>query len=283
MIRINLLIGTADCTGPCCRAKAIPGRKQCPRHFRIGRANQHYGVALRQRRSAAGLCRHCELPHLPDSIFCEQHRTLSQESVRRFRSTEKGKETNRIQGTSQYFDRKRSSLCTTCGSSLGEKWLLLKCDRCSKADAQSSIARIHYRKTNGLCRYCSEPVTRTTGRKRHSCDSCRKIHKGYDGTLRSRFSRARSSRGRKYGWSLTFTEYVTIVSQPCSYCELDNSTDQGAGLDRQDNNDGYHSYNVVSCCPECNMVRNDIFTPVEMKILGQAVRQIKLARQDKTS
>jgi hypothetical protein len=33
-----------------------------------------------------------------------------------------------------------------------------------------------------------------------------------------------------------------------------------------------------SCCFECNIARRDHFTPDEMKIIGAAIRAVKLAR-----
>ena len=41
--------------------------------------------------------------------------------------------------------------------------------------------------------------------------------------------------------------------------------------------------NVVSCCVECNTVRNDLFTVEEMIKLGKTIRQIKDDRRAKSS
>jgi hypothetical protein len=257
--------------------------KQCPRHYRKGRADKIYSTTLRSRRAALGLCRSCEQPAVENSIFCELHRAKSRESVLRFRSTEKGVETNRLGRVSSNIERKIKKACTACGTTT--VLVNLKCQRCVDSDARNNVKRRTERKASGQCIYCGgSAVVGRTGRQHIACEDCRIRRKGFDRSYSSRFSRARSGvRAKKFGWTIQFNEYVEIVKRPCTYCELDNTTDQGCGLDRQDPKQGYHLDNVVSCCPECNMVRNIIFTPEEMKVLGAAVRQVKLARMSKNS
>lgn len=59
---------------------------------------------------------------------------------------------------------------------------------------------------------------------------------------------------------------------------MENSSKAGIGLDRLDNAKGYEPGNVVSCCSECNIARSDNFTPEEMKVIGMAIRKVKMAR-----
>lgn len=146
----------------------------------------------------------------------------------------------------------------------------------------SDTRRRNARRAARLCVHCQAPVIagsrgihEARNRKRTTCDTC--SARKYNTPLR-RFKGARSATQNTVGWSLTFEEWYALVTKPCHYCGLFHNEQSGRGLDRIDNKRGYYKDNVVSCCPECNTVRNNIFTPDEMKILGQAVRQIKLAR-----
>ena len=81
---------------------------------------------------------------------------------------------------------------------------------------------------------------------------------------------------KKKGWvcDLTIEDMLEIMSKPCIYCGDINRI----GCDRIDNNKGHTKDNVVPCCVDCNKARNDNFTFEEMKILGKAIREIKLSR-----
>lgn len=65
-----------------------------------------------------------------------------------------------------------------------------------------------------------------------------------------------------------------IFTKPCVYC----GDTHRIGCDRIDNSRGHTKDNVVPCCVECNTARSDNFSFEEMKILGQAIRQIKIKR-----
>lgn len=76
-------------------------------------------------------------------------------------------------------------------------------------------------------------------------------------THRSRYVRgkyAANKRGKPF--SLSFEKYVEIINSPCFYCNIDISNETGIGLDRQNNDSGYHSANVVPCCKVCNRIRS---------------------------
>lgn len=94
-------------------------------------------------------------------------------------------------------------------------------------------------------------------------------------TPKRRYARAvQRAKVKGLEWGLTFDEYQNLVSQKCEYCGGDLPTN-GVGLDRLDCKLGYVSANVVPACEPCNMVRNSIFTPEEMKLfLGPAIRRI---------
>lgn len=134
----------------------------------------------------------------------------------------------------------------------------------------------------GLCHDCAAPAedSRTMckkhlarARKRENRQVRRDYKRGKGRFLRSRYQAKRFGKP----WSLLRDEYEALVASPCDYCEI-NHTSCGIGLDRLDNAKGYVRGNVVSCCYECNVARNDHFTPCEMRVIGQAIRQVKLAR-----
>jgi hypothetical protein len=90
-----------------------------------------------------------------------------------------------------------------------------------------------------------------------------------------------SNLARRQGkeWALTEEAWQAIISAPCFYCGLPNDSGFGAGMDRLNNMMGYIEGNVVSCCYECNTARSDNFSPEEMRVVGAAIRAIKLRRQ----
>ncbi len=97
-------------------------------------------------------------------------------------------------------------------------------------------------------------------------------------THRSRWTMAKASaKKRGIEFSLTVEELATAREGNCSYCGHPTSV-LGAGLDRSDSSKGYIPGNVVPCCPDCNAIRSDFFTPDEMRILGEVVGRIKTAR-----
>jgi hypothetical protein len=69
-------------------------------------------------------------------------------------------------------------------------------------------------------------------------------------------------------WSLTDEEASILLNSPCFYCNRlgvntirfdSNSTLKSYkynGIDRIDNNKGYHTLNVVSCCGDCNFAKH---------------------------
>ena len=78
----------------------------------------------------------------------------------------------------------------------------------------------------------------------------------------------------KRGFDLT-KEYVTSVflNKDCTYCGF-----PAIGLDRLDNSKGHIQGNVVPCCKECNIARNNNFSVEEMFLIGKTIRKIKRQR-----
>lgn len=67
-----------------------------------------------------------------------------------------------------------------------------------------------------------------------------------------------SAKDRGYDFSLTFEEFVDVVSEPCWYCGEYNRLGKMSGIDRVDNSAGYVTGNVVSCCGECNRMKGEL-------------------------
>jgi len=77
---------------------------------------------------------------------------------------------------------------------------------------------------------------------------------------------------RGYVFELSFEEFIDITSSDCFYCGSPPSRKIGAqksnaprytynGIDRQDNNIGYVSTNVVPCCFQCNNRKSNSSLP----------------------
>jgi len=87
----------------------------------------------------------------------------------------------------------------------------------------------------------------------------------------------KAARDRRLQCTLTRKQYLRLRMEVCIYCGFP-STSKNGGIDRLDSSFGYTLENSVPCCTECNMARNRNFTPCEMWIIGQAIRQIKQHR-----
>lgn len=88
----------------------------------------------------------------------------------------------------------------------------------------------------------------------------------------------RAAAKRKLTFTLTRPEYVELISNPCYYCEYDMPKSMGVGLDRIDNNRGYDSDNVLTCCGDCNLLRMHKLTVEETKLLAVTLRRFREAK-----
>ena len=153
-------------------------------------------------------------------------------------------------------------------------------------------ARYAQRKRDGLCTICGKPKvagsllctyhrdqTRRIAIKHAKSPKAKEVKKTWLRTA-GRFKTV-SSLARRIGkdWQLSEETWKTLVAMPCFYCGLDNNSIYGSGLDRLDNSKGYVEGNIVSCCKECNSARMDNFSPEEMRVIGRAIREVKLTRK----
>jgi hypothetical protein len=286
------------CTAHGCHALAADGRRQCRHHLELCRAQSK---RQRESRKTNGICHACSSRAAPGYVHCPEHRDRYREQshLRRQRSAATGQCTMDgctalVVGRSRcehhlklQRDReaqKRQTLmvarvCISCGQTSDGK---TRCRACAAVSYGFERQRKEHRRQSNQCVYCGQAVVQPawSRRKRISCDNCRRRLGGYSATLKNRFGRARRTNRRHKGWTLTFEQYTLLLKEPCDYCGLpQDPADTGIGLDRLNNHIGYHIDNVVSCCPVCNMIRNNVFTPDEMKIIGVAVRSIKQSRE----
>ena len=88
------------------------------------------------------------------------------------------------------------------------------------------------------------------------CKECRnkRAKKYYYATpKKSEYSVRSGAKKRGIEYSLTFDEFMAYWNKPCVYCgaEIKN-----IGVDRVNNEKGYVSGNVVSCCRACNVMKH---------------------------
>jgi hypothetical protein len=69
--------------------------------------------------------------------------------------------------------------------------------------------------------------------------------------IQSKYKRSAKQRG--YSYTLTLDDIKAYYKKPCYYCNSDVNT---VSLDRVDNNKGYISDNIVSCCIKCNVMKH---------------------------
>jgi hypothetical protein len=81
------------------------------------------------------------------------------------------------------------------------------------------------------------------------------------------FGRYKSqAKSRGYSFELEKEEFKTLTVSNCHYCgqtpksvaKSFSSSYVYNGVDRKNNTQGYHTYNVVSCCDVCNRAKRDL-------------------------
>lgn len=88
----------------------------------------------------------------------------------------------------------------------------------------------------------------------------------------------------------TLDEFIKVAQGNCVYCGKGpdkyarNSNSQSkflyTGVDRKDSNKGYNHDNIVSCCTECNRVKNNVLSYEEMKVAMNAVLNYRKKNND---
>lgn len=84
-----------------------------------------------------------------------------------------------------------------------------------------------------------------------------------------------AAKDSKRVWSLTYEEYLQIIHEPCHYCGKNLLEESGYHLDRIDNAKGYTLDNVLPCCWECNRLRGNQLTVLEMEVVAKTLLQFR--------
>jgi hypothetical protein len=64
----------------------------------------------------------------------------------------------------------------------------------------------------------------------------------------------KSAKKRNLEFEISDDDFLNIVKQPCHYCKYNDSV---IGVDRKDSNKGYIYNNVLPCCEQCNLMKNN--------------------------
>lgn len=76
-------------------------------------------------------------------------------------------------------------------------------------------------------------------------------------TVKSRWMRSKyNAKKRGKIWDINLELFTELMSLPCTYCNESVAEETGSSLDRKDNDLGYLSDNVVTCCKLCNRIRS---------------------------
>lgn len=78
----------------------------------------------------------------------------------------------------------------------------------------------------------------------------------------------RSAKRDGHNFTITYEEFLSVKADICHYCNAPlkwadfcvSKNGQGYNLDRMNNNLGYITGNVVSCCKRCNIAKGNRFT-----------------------
>ena len=110
-----------------------------------------------------------------------------------------------------------------------------------------------------LCDMCGASYLPKRASRTHS--TCGECKRRYGCDVVARWSAIRwSAQKRRLEFSLEPAMLSEHWGGPCFYCGV---ALHSVGFDRVDNAEGYHAWNVVTCCPPCNSLKG-VGSPVEM-------------------
>jgi hypothetical protein len=81
--------------------------------------------------------------------------------------------------------------------------------------------------------------------------------------------------------TLTKEGFDLLASQLCYYCGGDIKS-SGYSVDKKDPKQNYTKENSVPCCPMCNKIKFDIYTPEETLVVVNAIQKVRMAHGFKT-
>lgn len=136
--------------------------------------------------------------------------------------------------------------------------LMYRCKKCDSIRSSKQDRRDRWEKMTVEQKELKQEATRRYGRTlKGKAINALKAYKDRD-----------AEKGREN--DLTQEDLINSIGTPCYYC-----TYPSTGLDRLDNNIGHLKTNCVPACKECNIARNNNFSPEEMLLIGVVIKEIK--------
>lgn len=201
------------------------------------------------------VCRICKKPS-GDLTYCSLHKTAI------YKSNRESRKKRRFSGKCSYCNEKPRGDSQFC-----EKHHELRIEAQRKRYLKS--------KSDGLCVKCHNRLDRVGTQ----CAACCAKRINRSNTSQYRFNVAKNNATKRgIEFNVSYDEYCKVIINDCHYCKLSNAASKGGGLDRVDTTRPYDKDNIVSCCKECNVAKSNYFNETEMKIIGDAIRKVKLSR-----
>jgi hypothetical protein len=207
-----------------CKALGIGGQSLCEHNRQHSVCKECNGIGICEHNKVRCRCKDCG-----GSQICEHQRARA---------------TCRECGGSQICEHGRQRrMCKECGGSsicphgTQNRYYCRKC----KDEGIGGAGFCEHDRVRKTCRECGGTNFCQHTRDRRRCLVCRPetVYKQYE----------RNAANTKRSFTLTFEQFITVVSLPCLYCGENN---EQRGVDRWDNNVGYVFENCRPCCPPCN-------------------------------
>ena len=135
-------------------------------------------------------------------------------------------------------------------STSNHRYIFVKCSCGTKCSVRLDIAL----QSNRSCKKCGQLKRRNTFSEKTLTSLFKRLYHSY----------IAQAKKRNYSFDLEFDTFCNYTKQNCFYCNepASNTLKQNYrsitynGLDRIDNTKGYVEGNIVSCCGQCNMMKN---------------------------
>lgn len=149
-------------------------------------------------------------------------------------------------------------------------------DTCPRNAAVKGMCTSHYRLTMHHA-FPEDKATHHQSRKNNPAyrEARNASHRKYSQSNKGRFAYSKNKAKRRgIEWILTLNDYCSIVSPVCHYGCGSPTSIYGVGLDRKDSSKGYTKENSVSCCWNCNKLKNDLLSEKEaLKTIAMLVEE----------
>jgi hypothetical protein len=154
---------------------------------------------------------------------------------------------------------------------------LKTCSKCK--EAKESFPK-DKRSSDGLSSWCRSCHREATVKWRsENKEKVISYNKSYHRTDYARYlSCKKSAKRRGIEFNLTETDFYELISDECFYCDGFLGTIKGSaghGLDRVNNDLGYHYDNLVPCCSLCNKLKNNFLSLEETLKAVEAIIKVR--------